>query len=54
MKTQTKSKTNKRDQPSTGLSKEVIMAAIIGIVPVMAIYLYKLQNEEKSNKEKIS
>ncbi len=51
MKTQTKSKTDKRDQPSTGLSKEVIMASIVLIVPVMAMYLFKLQNEKKSTKE---
>jgi hypothetical protein len=54
MKTQTKSKTNKGAQPSTVLSKEVIMASIIGTIPIMALYLNKLQNEKKSNKEKNS
>ena len=51
MKTQKNSKTDKKDQPSTVLSKEVIMASIIGTLPLMAVYLFKLQNKKKSTKE---
>jgi len=51
MKTQTNSKTDKRDHPPIGFSKEVIMASIIGILPLVALSLCTLENEKKSTKE---